>query len=400
MFDEFLFQVFTSRLLQVPLSISEFPFNSQHHKAVSNISRPPLIFNYSMRYYEHDSENMLNDMMYNTQGKLLSRRQTSCRWSPFHTVKSPERRCLGYGMRISRPRSSERRQGSGRVPRAVMRKHPSRIVIVRGKGRAFSAILRQHYQAWQEQSGRTEQSTPSHSQSTSPLMTLTANEISDLNDLLIKLSLSDPMLGVAYGSVMDEEDIDIQTEPLHDDGQPGEAVTALTSPTPKIPSLTLGSPLMDLPDLNLNVGFESRPEVQNMLLRIMETRNIESGSAPASIPPQDPGSEKMTEKPSEAESNKGASNDAGDEKQLAIVPEKAALGTPSNEASPSYRTILLLHNSPDPNIYALQGNRGSGSSSRHYPTPRAVPFEASPSHNTSIQLKTGTREPYPEARLV
>ncbi|KAK4211600.1 hypothetical protein QBC37DRAFT_402314 [Rhypophila decipiens] len=349
--------------------------------------------------------------MYDTQGKLLSRRQTSssCRWSPFQTIKSPERRCLGHGMRISRPRSSERRQGSGRVPRTVMRKHPSRIVIVRGKGRAFSAIVRQHYEAWQEQSGRTEQSTPNHSQSTSPLMTLTANEISDLNDLLIKLSLSDPMPGVAYGSVMDEDDIDIQTEPLHHDGQPREAATALTCPTPKIPSLTLSSPLMNLPDLNLDVGFESRPEVQNMLLQLMETRNIEHESAPASSPPQDLGSEKITEKPSEAESDEAVPNDAGDEKQLAIVPEKASIGTPSNEASPSYRIILLpmcrLHNSPDPNIDALlprnqQGHRGPGSGSRPYPTPRAVPLEASPSRNAPIRLKPRTKEPYLQAGLV
>ncbi|KAM7215879.1 hypothetical protein V8F06_008735 [Rhypophila decipiens] len=331
-------------MLQVsPLSISDFkPFHFQHHKPVSNISRPPAYLELFISLLLVRLKNMLNDMMYNTQGKFLSRRQTSCRWSPFQTVKSPERRCLGHGMRISRPRSSERRQGSGRVPRAVMRKHPSRIVIVRGKGRAFSAIVRQHYQAWQEQSGRTEQSTPSHSQSTSPLMTLTANEISDLNDLLIKLSLSDPMSGVAYGSVMDEEDVDIQTEPLHDDGPPREAVTALTCPTPNIPSLTLSSPLMNLPDLNLNVGFESGPEVRNMLLHLMETRNIEHESALASIPPQDLGSKKITEKPSEAESDEAVPNDAGDEKQLAIVPEKASLGTPTNEASPSYRIILLI----------------------------------------------------------
>lgn len=101
------------------------------------------------------------------------------------------------------------------------------------------------------------------------LMSLTSSEISDLNDLLLKLSLSEPMAGVVYDTYM-EDDLDIQTEPLHDDGQPRDAITALTCPTPRIPSLDLSSPLLNLPDLDLSGAFESRPEVQNMLLQMIE----------------------------------------------------------------------------------------------------------------------------------
>lgn len=103
-------------------------------------------------------------------------------------------------------------------------------------------------------------------------MSLTPNEISDLNDLLIKLSLSEPMPGIVYDSIMydDDEELDIQTQPLHDDGQPREAITALTCPTPRIPGLTLSSPLLNLPDLDLDGRFESQPEVQNMLLQLIE----------------------------------------------------------------------------------------------------------------------------------
>ncbi|KAM7189922.1 hypothetical protein V8F20_009949 [Naviculisporaceae sp. PSN 640] len=284
---------------------------------------------------------MLSDMMYNTRGKLPSRRQTtSCRWSPFETPKSPERRCLGHGMRISRPRSADRRQGSGRVPRAIMRKHPNRIVMLRGGRGGLSAVVRRHFRAWQQHSAQPGQNIQPESAS---LMSLTANEISDLNDLLVKLSLSEPMAGVVYDTVMDD-DLDIQTQPLHDDGQPREAITALACPTPRIPTLDLSSPLLTLPDLDLTGTFESRPEVQNMLLRIMESADLKDETTTSKIVPSDSELEKAQKTEDDPTDKHGEvqTDEKSDETRLSTASEKSSLVVTNSDSSPSYRIILLI----------------------------------------------------------